>query len=482
MLKGHAVIELKDEVTGRVQRIEHDNMITNGLKYCMTPWLGKFSYASISTSTMQYLTDENIENRKSSNKSMLNHLMGGIFLFQNQLEENVDNVSFPNDNPLTGKASWDAYFGMDTFRGSYNDAESGLQDDGSYKHVWDFSTSQANGQISALALTSYIGGICGNGYAAYDSSEKAISAAPLIDLGRIKISNARSEYLPPFVNRENNEIYYATDRYNLYYQMNYEDQHFSSTGKIMLKRKKIPLTKISPFYDYYNQYIVENIDITVPNDFVTYAKNAICMALVAESYVYVMKSATVNSGGEFKVLRIKISDLTTDILTLTNNTSYALYTSFGAEYTACTDKYIFAWGADDVGSGYLHRINLTNNDISYVHRPTTNYIKTWAVNGYVYHNGYCINAETLEIKRHPSCSSGISTNTVSFSEHYFGFQRIMPGIYLMPGFYAYNSNEYTFAHVCILSNTLMTINNLSSPVTKTASQSMKITYTLTETE
>lgn len=193
MIKGHAVIELKDETTGQVWRTEHDNMITNGLQYCMTPWLGKFSYANLSNNEYQTLISENSDTRKSKNKSIMNHLLGGIFLFQNALEEDVDNVAFPTNNPLTGKASWNTYSGMDTSRGSYNELESGFQDDGSYRHVWDFNTQQANGQISALSLTTYMGGICGDGYTDWNfETETAINSEVMIQLGKIKISNTGS--------------------------------------------------------------------------------------------------------------------------------------------------------------------------------------------------------------------------------------------------------------------------------------------------
>lgn len=61
-------------------------------------------------------------------------------------------------------------------------------------------------------------------------------------------------------------------------------------------------------------------------------------------------------------------------------------------------------------------------------------------------------------------------------------EKITPNIYVRFSKYNYSSNnQYTSARVGILANTLMTINNLPSPVVKTAAQTMKITYTIQET-
>lgn len=484
MIKGHAVIELKDERTGKVQTIEHDNMVTNGLKYFMMPWLGKFNYAS-QGSTPQVLVTDDVTKRKNNNKSMMNHLLGGIFLFEDNLTEDADNVVFPNDNVLTGKGSWDAYTGMDISRGSYNDDESGLQADGSYRHVWDFSTNQANGKISALALTTYTGGICGDGYADWDfTTQTKIDASPLIGLNNILLDSQISTYFAPFCLPDKNEIYYMKDSYNMYYQAAYADQHFTRTGKLSLIRKKMPLTKISLFYDYYNQYISDGVDITVPTEFIDYVGDAPCISKNSENYVYVFISASIKAGGTFKLLRIRKTDLTTDVVTLTNSTDYELSTS--RYYITLTDKYLYIQGTGAEGDGYLYRIDINNNSLELIGRPHTSACYLYNINGYVYavyyrtnssyYNTFCINEKTLAIKKHP-----YHTFPWSAYQTFLGVEKIAKNAYLI----IYGSNSFASditAQIALLSNTLMTINNLASPVIKTATQSMKVTYTLTETE
>lgn len=479
MIKGHAVIELKDVETGEVQRVEHDNMVTNGLKYCLTPWLGKFSYAT-GGNTPQAMENESTETRKNNNRSMMNHLLGGIFLFQNNLEENVENTAFPLDNPLTGKASWDAYSGMDTYRGSYNESESGMQDDGSYKHVWDFSTNQANGQISALALTTYKGGICGNGFKDWNSAETAIKEEPFFDVGQIRINEAgKGGYCSPFLKASSNEIYYVADIYCLKYNAAYANRYLGKAGKLFFTKKKFPLNRLSPFYDYYNQYHSEDLEIEIPEEFVTYINdNGECRGRISDNYLYIYKyihrgGNTIEAGEAFKLLRIKKSDLSADVITLINNTSYAMRREI-----YFTDDFCFMKTTSSPYS--IYAIKIADNEIVALGIDIDNELRK--IGDYIYgakstNYNYCINPGTMESKHHPSF------DIIGLNTWYGDTEKITPNVYLqfMRDIYR-STSECDYAHIYISANTLMTINNLSSPVVKTAAQTMKVTYTIQETE
>lgn len=79
--------------------------------------------------------------------------LGGVFLFDGTLTESADNISFPASPKLI------AYAGQggntsEAIGGSYNGSESVKTSNG-FTTVWDFATSQANGTIAALARTSY---------------------------------------------------------------------------------------------------------------------------------------------------------------------------------------------------------------------------------------------------------------------------------------------------------------------------------------
>ena len=85
------------------------------------------------------------------------NIMGGILLYQNEIEEREDNIYAPLTNPLIGYASDDANNTTDIRRGSRNLTESKVID-GGYRFVWDFATSQANGTISAICLSNTLAG------------------------------------------------------------------------------------------------------------------------------------------------------------------------------------------------------------------------------------------------------------------------------------------------------------------------------------
>lgn len=137
MLHGHTKIELKNEKTGELQVVEKDNMITN----ILSKQLGDCAIDGYSTLNNRYFPLNNLG-------------MGGILLFQEALDEDVNSyrVPNPNTNPIIGCANNAVNDGTDTKRGSRNLTESQQLENG-YKFVWDFNTSQGNGQISAIGLT-----------------------------------------------------------------------------------------------------------------------------------------------------------------------------------------------------------------------------------------------------------------------------------------------------------------------------------------
>lgn len=132
MLKGHVQIDLHNHRSGSNERIEQDNIITNAAQIMANAMVGR-------------------------NKNMLNcmplvkTLLGGILIFKDALTVSANNICFPGDNILIG------YGGQilnteDHQLGSLNVNETGPTEDG-YETVWEFTTTQANGYISSLALT-----------------------------------------------------------------------------------------------------------------------------------------------------------------------------------------------------------------------------------------------------------------------------------------------------------------------------------------
>ena len=145
-MKGHTKIELKDVNTGEVKVVEEDNMVTSALKRLLF---------------VNPLLANPVAN---NNSTIIGNLIGGILLFENAIDEKINTCCVPAGNKMTARGVHGlAYSGVVTECGSFNTNESGFQEDGSVRLVYDFNSSQGNGQISCVSLTSKAGGKMGIG-------------------------------------------------------------------------------------------------------------------------------------------------------------------------------------------------------------------------------------------------------------------------------------------------------------------------------
>lgn len=129
-MKGHVKLELRN-ANGETKVVHQDNLITNAVPMFI---------GNIITTRSLSGTDVDIANT-----------LGGILLFEESLDENKNNIVFPYKNACLAYGSNTnntSIPGLGTFKTS----ESGNTPDG-IKMVWDFDSSQANGVIKALALT-----------------------------------------------------------------------------------------------------------------------------------------------------------------------------------------------------------------------------------------------------------------------------------------------------------------------------------------
>ena len=148
-LKGTMVLELKDTATGEVETVTEENMVTNAVNNIL----------GLNPMGIFY-TAENLAGGTPWNGNLLPicpNMIGGILLFSKVLEEDVDNLYVKSDNLPVAYASNNVNSTANTARGSLNQTESKKLDNG-YKFVWEFTPSQGNGTVAAVALTSAQGG------------------------------------------------------------------------------------------------------------------------------------------------------------------------------------------------------------------------------------------------------------------------------------------------------------------------------------
>lgn len=155
MLKGKTIIELTDVNTGEKEVIEENNMVTNAINDLFNTFPNLLNAYSIyrGGGFVGYGNGLNF-------LKLYEFLLGGILLFDSQIEEKPENTYAPASANLIGCGVYTHQNSTgNRKRGNYNQTESEFNEEQRYmKFVYDFSTSQANGTIASVCLTSYMGG------------------------------------------------------------------------------------------------------------------------------------------------------------------------------------------------------------------------------------------------------------------------------------------------------------------------------------
>ena len=155
MIKGKATIQIIDEKSGEmVREIHEENMITNAVDTILNP--------------PDYIeTGMDAENDRSYNplRDFLGNLADtafrGVIVCRDKIPEDGNNMMLPWTNEEVGHAGI-SNTNPDTTIGTYNSNESGRIENGKgYRHVWDFASDKANGEIGCICLTNKDGGTCG---------------------------------------------------------------------------------------------------------------------------------------------------------------------------------------------------------------------------------------------------------------------------------------------------------------------------------
>lgn len=480
-VKGKTTFELTDVNTGKVEKYEDCNMITNGLQEFLDP-CGSWGIYPFAVDDVR-------------KKAVRNTLTGGIFLFDSALDENVANTYAGADVKMVGNGALGiSNSSAVTELGSYNSTESGVQSDGSIKYVYDFTTAQANGTIRSACLTSKVGGYMGYG----NESGKSVYAT----------STSADNYLVNTKYQNNVYKYLSMLYYNGYYYMTFamyamyeEDALYviepsSIFGELSWKKtKKIRVVKYRlgvksvglNDYDYLNN-LIASYDVSVPQDILDYMGasidyvSAVADAHTREIFIVFTKSGSVSNGSFFWVMRID-KDMQATAHKVVNNTGYSIYDISNKQYYnnfAVDNGYFWCWlkkgnNYNLVGIKYTDSTQIIETDV--VVSQDLGLTKTYDhlleygrinVSSSVKNNRNVFNTLTKKF---------FSINGNVFNADYSGYYKVLfadkKGLYLCcnhsSSFYLIKDPRY-----------LATINNLTEPVVKTASKTMKVTYTLTQ--
>lgn len=422
MLKGKTVIELTDVKTGQIEHYEDENIVTNALQDYISAYLAFQGIAAANAYMPLY-----------------NIAASGIKLFDSTIEENANNYKMPSvgQNKVVGYASRSQKTDADARRGNMNLQETVAIDNG-MQLVWDFATSEANGTISSVCLTSQRGG---------QDSYLVSSSKDLYFRNPKSYTNVSGAEAKVFNNyafilgwdEENNCVY-------------------------TYKNGKVLKCKFTPDILKLNQSF---LDCEVVETLGTYSiDNPISTRVIDENTLCHIK---INYGG------IIVTKYNIHTGAKTSNE----YTISGALFLSnsvpcVVDGYAFI---PHSGKKKMYKINLSNTsdvtlfDIKYKGVATTSEVLDTNVVQLANGDIACGFAVICPTNLESDCSFSMpSTYYPRGCVEYKGYNiktRKSTGDMLYIG-----TNEWM----------LMTINNLQTPVTKTADKTMKITYTLLESE
>ena len=426
MIKGEAKIELTHVKTGEKEVYTEENMTTNFFKDIL-----------------------NFKFRKADFYSLFFPLykkgLGGILLFGENIEEDKNNYLPPANANLVGHANSEAYMGTNTLRGSFNEAESGELENG-YRFVWDFGTAQANGEIKCISLTHTNGGKVGLG--AKDGEEKT-SHEFLLLRADIASGDPQPDYFKDL------DYGYRMVTSTTGVTIN---KYLDNLNLVTLKSSE----KIVASQTYDLQATELNTFNYFQND--THIYISACKAITGN----VVKVAKINK----KTLEMeKLIDLSQHNKVV-NNIQIVVIDQYLYVTTSTydTDSYYFATP---------YKINL-NNPTDIIQYDTIRYYNKSGSSDY----------EPLRVVgdycgRYLTTLFMIDQNDKLWklkAGDYFPqspIKNIYKNIVYWNAF-RHRSLSSTYYYYTLLMTYLATINNLSTPVTKTADKTMKITYVVTE--
>lgn len=157
MIKGKAKIQLFED--GKlISETHEENMITNAVDNILNP-------PDYIESGMDSENDRSYNPLRIFKSNIADTAFHGVIVCRDKIEESADNVMLPWTNAEIGHAGIPTT-NTDSTIGTYNENESGEIDGdpsraGGYRHVWDFASDKANGEISCVCLTTKDGGTGG---------------------------------------------------------------------------------------------------------------------------------------------------------------------------------------------------------------------------------------------------------------------------------------------------------------------------------
>ena len=448
MMKGHVKIELLDHKTGKLKTTERDNMLTNALA---------FRAGIDSNDTL---------NLYSSEYSLLplgTKGLGGLLMFDGPLVEDAGNIHFPMGVHLTGCAGRGAGAPASSLQGTIDGAASGFSN-GTYTTVWNFLPNQGNGVIAALALTHAKAGAAPfhmyrcNGWNTISSAYRHFVAmdpetdtayfsynyqsTATISFYKRKLSRHLLRVNTPFMGAEETALSWSlsgetiTDRnywditpdYDGYIYILATQGNQTGSATVYLRRLKASCDHFSleEDEDFRQTLTLPDVQLYPSSQSKNYHTMALC---VSHGYLYAQ------SYDRKSVYRVSLTD-----------------TSLIRQFTPDIERFQMM----DCGI-YPHRDSGIWTEFMFQATTTTGGTENRRSKGIIYEDGTCC------------CDTAVYTTSSWYLKDFCGY--VTDDLRMFSSYYQYFDACQTY---------IGTICNLEEPVTKTDSQSLKITYSITD--
>jgi hypothetical protein len=390
-------------------------------------------------------------------------LVGGLLLFKNAIE--VGNRFMPAGNKMIGHGYRGSVTqGAYSFLGTFNSSESSASAS-AITQVYDFATNQANGTIGCICLTSLKGGQIGYGFNGDKYANLELGTLTGAGIGLVGAQGG----------------YYKGHRY-----------YISGVSEGILSIQKTPVNvEKGNIFRGLSKYITFDLSEVGNHMSAPFEPYWIMMGDCGNGIFRwccpaVGNGVSVESGGTIYYYEFDAENETLTEKSFTNNTGTTLVLgNYGIQFRG--DKCFIANGANyGATSVNVYAIDMSDGSLLHTFTQMANYARYEGVyapplvpNELSDNLFILIQTTGYPVLYDPVADETYNMNLRTNSSDTWGRggmtqMRSVDGI--LKSFDRTEGNNYVGKNPLYLA----TINNLQSPVTKTAAQTMKVTYTLTE--
>lgn len=457
MLKGTTKIELKDARTGAVTETEDHNVVTAALNKVLK------SYGAFNNSIF------NITDAETRIMPHWKNILGGILLFEDEIpyvqNEGQDGgyteTCWPPASAkmvANGSALFYSVYQKPKEIGIFNESESGIQADGSIKFVYDWDTAHGNGTIRCVCLTSCAGGYegYGNWSGEVETEYSSVSSYKYINGQNTQPQNdiIADSFEVVKTDIETGAVYFIDGN-----ELKNTAKFFKKTGRLHIYRargmtsflKLAAATNNIP-YELYKT-------VTIPEESLSKYKDG-----AYETATDCKTGRTYISTGQSRYILVLDGDFNLIEKDLENSFYYPVSIAYNNRLYINGDIYRSAMVLDADSNGVVHEFE----------KGTIKEFNGILCDGFI-QAAYTDNRRQ-EVLVETDTFQHTRTNRKTTYEQKFYIENGLGFIH------QWSDSNYKREYLDLFKEGryLATINNLSSPVTKTAEKTMKITYTIRE--